>query len=172
MSAARFARSLGCGWLLCNVAGCHIPGLIPDTSTPADHAREIEPRCEGFAEERIAPLLSASTFDAVEPAYSYVKSGPDDHEARLRGARLKVKPLPAFSSKEALARVVECHEARVTLGRVAAPADDPYVLPGYWLDVDVDSEGDGFVVLVRADGIHAAQQVLERARRFVSHRAE
>lgn len=155
-----------CACLACALTfGCRIPGLVPDMRTPADRAREVEPRCAGFTEESVAALLSPSSLDSVQPAYSYVQSGPDDHEARLRGARLEIKPLPGFS-REALTRSLECHEARVTLGQAAARADDPYVLPGAWVDIDVDSKGDGFVVLVRTDQFDDARRVLERARRF------
>ena len=153
--------------LASSLAGCGgVPFLVPDTRTAADHARQVEPKCNGFGEEVAAPLLSPGVVDSVDPAYSYVESGPADREARLRGARIHVKPLPGFS-REALARDLECHESRVVLGRVPAPADDPYVLADNWLDIDVDSEGDGFVVLVRADDIDVARRVLERAQRFV-----
>ena len=163
----KVSRLGGCGWLLCSqVVSCHVPGLIPDMRTAADHARAIEPRCRGFGEQDVAPLLSASALDSVEPAYSYVKSGPNDREARLRGASIHVKPLPGLS-REALARGLECHEARVALGRIPAPAEDPYVLDGHWLDIDVDSEADGFVVRVRTDESDAARRVLERARSFL-----
>ena len=150
------------------VAGCGgIPFLSPDTRTAADHAREVAPKCRGFGEETAAPLLTARAVDSVEPAYSYVKSASNDREARLRGARIHVKPLPGFS-REAMARSLECHESRVTLGQVPAAADDPYVLSGTWLDIDVDSEGDGFVVSVRVDGIEPARHVLERAQRLAA----
>ena len=150
--------------------GCNgIPFLLPDTRTPADRAREVEPRCQGFGEQSVAPLLSPGAVDSVEPAYSYVKSGPNDREARLRGARIHVKPLPGFA-REAMARSLECHEARVTLAGVQAGVDDPYVLSDRWLDIGVESEGDGFVVTVGADGIDAARRVLQRAKRFVASR--
>src|SRR5579883_3168861 len=109
---------------------------MPDTRTAADHAREIEPKCRDFGESATAPMVAASAIDAVEPAYSYVKSGPVDREPRLRGARIRIKPLAGFS-KETIARSVECHEARVLLGQAPARADDPYVLPDHWLDIDV-----------------------------------
>jgi hypothetical protein len=67
-----------------------------------------------------------------------------------------------------MARSLECHESRVLLGRVPARTDDPYVLEGTWLGIDVDSEGDGFVVSVRVDEIEAARRVLERAQRFAA----
>ena len=152
------------------LGGCGgVPFLVPDSRTPVDHAREIEPRCQGFGEDTAVQLLSPGTVDSVEPAYSYVKSGPNDHEARMRGARIHVKPLPGFS-REAMARSLECHESRVTLGRVLARADDPYVLADTWLDIDVDSEGDGFVVQVRTDSIDAAKRVLDRGKRFAARR--
>jgi hypothetical protein len=45
--------------------------------------------------------------------------------------------------------------------------NDPYVLPDRWVDIDVDSEGDGFVAQVQSDKFDDAREVLERARRFV-----
>lgn len=163
--------AVGCCWLTCgHLVGCYVPGLVPDTRTPTDRARGIVDRCAGFSEESVASLLSPSAFDSVQPAYSYVKSGANDREPRLRGARIQVKPLPGFS-REAMARSLECHEARVTLGQAAAPAEDPYVLPGDWLDIDVDSTGDGFVVVIQADEMDAARHVLERARRFADNRS-
>jgi hypothetical protein len=162
------ATALLAGLASAGLAACYVPGLTPDVRTALDRAREIEPRCAQFSEENAAALLSPAAFDAVEPEYSYVKSGPEDRAARLRGARIRVKPLPGFS-REAMARSLECHESRVTLGRVAAPEDDPFVLPGEWLDIDVDSTGDGFVVLVRVDQVDVGRRVLDRAKRFAAH---
>jgi hypothetical protein len=58
----------------------------------------------------------------------------------------------------------------VTLGRSAAPIDDPYVLVDRWLSIEVDSEGDGFAVLVRTSDVEDAHEVLERAKRFAKRR--
>lgn len=102
----------------------------------------------------------------MDPAYSYVSSGPVDREARLRGARIRIKPLPGLS-RETIARSAECHEARAVLGQIPARPDDPYVLPDQWLDIDVESEGDGFAILARTDSTDAARRALERARRYV-----
>jgi hypothetical protein len=150
------------------LVGCSgVPFLVPDTRTAADHAHEIAPRCKDFPEDSVAPMLAPNVIDAVEPAYSYVNSGPVDREPRLRGARIRIKPLAGFS-KETIARSVECHESRVVLGQASAPPDDPYVLPGHWLDIDVESEGDGFSVFVRSDEMDTARQVLARAQRYAS----
>jgi len=71
---------------------------------------------------------------------------------------------------EALLRSLECHQAAVTVGTTSAAPEDPYVLAGSWLDLDVDSERGGFVVLVRSDSFEEAKAILERARRFVALR--
>jgi hypothetical protein len=156
--------------LAAGLSGCSgIPFLSPDVRTPADRAREIEPKCQGFGDETAAPLLARSAIDSVEPAYSHVQSGPVSQEARLRGARIHVRPLPGLS-REAMDRSLECHEARVMLGRVLAGPDDPYVLEGNWLDIDVDSQGDGFVVSILGDNIDAARRVLDKAQRFAAAR--
>ena len=149
----------------CLVACSGVPFLAPDTRTPADRARAVEPKCKDFGESAVAPMLAPTVIDSVEPAYSYVNSGPVDREARLRGARIRIKPLPGFS-KETIARSVECHESRVLLGQTPALADDPYVLPGHWLDIDVESEGDGFAILVRSDESDTPRQVLDKAQRY------
>jgi hypothetical protein len=148
------------------IAACsHFP-LVPDTRTPTDFARDLEPKCATYGEADAKDLLSLANIDSVEPLYAHVKSGTMDPEARLRGVRVHVKPLAGLS-REGLVRRVECHQERVVLGRAVAPADDPYVLPGRWLDIGADSEGDGFVVLVQIDEFADAKAVLERARRYV-----
>jgi hypothetical protein len=149
--------------LLLLLAGCHF--FVPDTRAPADRAREVTPRCEAFTEEAAAALLSPATIDSVEPAYSYVQSGPGDRQAHLRGARIHLKPIASLS-RESIARSLECHESRVLLGTTPPRTDDPYALTSQWLDIDVDSEKDGFVVRVETDDVPAARDVLERARRF------
>jgi hypothetical protein len=146
-------------------AGCRIFSPIPDMRTAADHAHEVEARCKGEPDRPIEETLPASAIDSVRPAYSYVHSGPVDPEARLRGASIHVRPLPGMG-KESLGRLLECHQVAVTLGAMTAAANDPYVLPDQWLDIDVDSDRDGFVVQVRADLFDPARQVLERAKLF------
>lgn len=146
-------------------SGCHF--FVPDTRTPADRAREIAPHCEAFTEEAAAPLLSASLIDSVEPSYAHVQSGPSFYQAHLRGARIHLKPVAALS-RETIARNLECHESRVVLGTTPAMTDDPYAFPGQWLDIDVDSEKDGFVVRSETDDMATAHDILDRAKRFAA----
>jgi hypothetical protein len=158
---AALLRALG-GAACAGLAGCFL-SPIPDLRTPVDRARELESKCTRMSEA--SPMVSPAVIDTVEPASSYVSSGPVDRQAILRGARIHLRPLPAVS-RESLQRDLECHQVRVTLGRLQGPADDPYVLPGRWVDIDVDSEGDGFVALVRTDKLDDAKELLGRARRF------
>jgi hypothetical protein len=149
---------------LTGLTGCFL-SPIPDTRTTVDRARSFDSRCKNFSEEKAALVLSASVIDSVEPAYSYVKSGPSDRAARLRGARIHVRPLPGVS-RELLQRSFECHEAAIALGTSRPQLDDPYALPDRWLDIDVESEGDGFAAVVQVDAFEDAKEVLARARRF------
>ena len=136
--------------------------------TPTDRARAMDAKCTHESEQQAAPALTSSLVETVEPAYSTVPSG-NDRAIRLRGARLHLRPALNVSA-EALQRTLECHQARVTLGAATATADDPYVLPGAWLDIDVDSSGDGLVAAVLVDHFEDARRVLDRARTFASMR--
>jgi hypothetical protein len=157
--------SLGLGL---GLGGCFL-SPVPDTRSPVDHAHEVEPRCKAFSDAATAQLFSPDAVDRVEPAYSYVATG-SDRRANLRGAAIHVRPLPGMSP-ESMTRSLECHQASITLGGAQASADDPYVLPGRWLDLDVSSEGDGFVAYARIDSIADARLVLDRARRFAARPA-
>jgi hypothetical protein len=151
------------------LSGCAILSPIPDMRTPSDRARELAPKCSGLPAGD--GLLAPALVESVEPAYSYVSSGPVDRQARLRGARIHLRPTSGLS-RESFQRTAECHEASVLLGRAGEMRDDPYVLPNAWLDISVDSEGDGFVASARTEGRDDANQVLERARRFAARGAQ
>ena len=140
--------------------------LWPDTRTPADHARAIAPRCKGQSDEPTARALVPSLVEAVEPAYSAVDSG-NDRYVHLRGARLRIRP-DLNVSAESLQRTLECHQVGVTLGAAREVNDDPYVLRGAWLDIHVDSGGDGLVAEALADRFEDAREVLQRARSFAA----
>jgi hypothetical protein len=149
------------------VAGC--AAFVPDSRTPVDRARELDAKCKDVREDSAAPLLAPANVDAIEPAYAYVSGGPNGRDAHLRGARIRVKPL-AGATRESLTRILQCHQAHVVGGSVAAAPGDPYSLPERWLAIDVESESDGFAVLVCSDDLADARRVLERARLFAGHR--
>ncbi len=153
------------------LAGCNggwwLP-VVPDWRGPAARAREMAPRCTHESESKAAAAMAPDLVESVEPAYSTVPSG-NDRVIRLRGAKLHLRPTLNVSA-EALARTLECHQVRVTLGQDAEVASDPYVLRGTWLDIDVDSSGDGLVASVRVDRFEDARRVLGRASAFATAR--
>jgi len=151
------------------LSGCLLSPFVPDTRTPLDRAHAAEQHCKTFSDGATAQIYSPAAVDHVEAAYSYVASG-NDRRANLRGAAIHVRPLPGLSP-EAMTKSLECHQASITLGTTPASTDDPYVLPGRWLDLDVSSEGDGFVAYARINSIEDAREVLERARRFAAARS-
>jgi hypothetical protein len=160
---------VACGvaaWACLCIAGCSLSPIL-GVRTPAERAHELEPRCARFSDEAIARALAPALVESVEPAYSYVSSGPIDRQARLRGARVHLRPVSDMS-RESLERSLECHQARVVIGTAKELVSDPYVLPGRWVDLDTDSEGDGFVVVIKADAVSDARDVLARARRFAA----
>jgi hypothetical protein len=170
MRSARFSALIRSGLRLglCQFLGACILSPLPDTRTPVDYAREAEARCKNFSDGAAAQLYAPEAVESVEPAYSYVANG-NDRRPNLRGAAIHLRPLAGLSP-ELLTRSLECHQASVTLGRAPATADDPYILPGRWLDLRAASEGDGFVAFARIDSIADARVVLDRALRFVAAR--
>jgi hypothetical protein len=153
-------------YCLTSVFGCHF-GPLWDFRTSTDHARDESAHCTGYTMQRNPNLFSPALVDRVEPAITHVPSGPVQDEARLRGALIHMAPAPGLT-REVLQRALECHEVHVLLGTEPELPFDPYALPGTWLDIAVDSEGDGFAVNVRNDDFPTAQNVLARARRFVA----
>jgi len=139
---------------------------IPDLRSPADHARELDARCRDFSDHASAPALTPAGIDAVEADYAHVPTG-NGSEQRLQGAKLHLRPL-AGATAQSLQRTLECHERGAVLGTSVPSPEDPFVLPGRWLDLDVGTEADGFVAVVRADNLGDAKEVLARARRYVA----
>jgi hypothetical protein len=146
--------------------GCFLSGLLPDTRTAVDRARDVAPKCAAFSEDVVRPTLAPSFIETVEPDYAFVSSGSADREARLLGVRIHMGPRPGMS-RETLERGLRCHQARVVLGETAASNRDPYSMDGLWLDIGADSDGDGFVVSVRTTAVRDARILLGRARSLV-----
>jgi hypothetical protein len=144
--------------------------LWPDTRTAVDRARELEARCTKGPERSGDVALTGAQVEAVEPDYTYVQSS-NDRAIRLRGARLHLHPDGAPSA-EALQRRLECHEALVTLGKAGELRADPFVLRDVWLDIHVESSGDGLVASVAVDkyDFDDARHVLDRAKTFAAAR--
>jgi hypothetical protein len=148
----------GCGW------GKWLP-IVPDTRTPADRAHELTERCKEDP-GRGVDALSPAIIERVEASYVWMHGGATDTN-RLRGAKLHMRP--SLSVPPAvLQRALECHEASVTLGASSELQEDPYVLPGSWLDIHVSSTEEGLVAAVGTDSFDDARRVLDRAKRFAA----
>jgi hypothetical protein len=98
--------------------------------------------------------------------YSSVEFGKSGEQSQLRGAVLAVTALPGVTA-EWLDRELECHGARLTLGRGPSSPDDPFWLPGSSVDIDVRPSKDGFIIGVAGYSSADARQILDRAQAFV-----
>jgi hypothetical protein len=112
-------------------------------------------------------LLHANAVLYIKPLYHHIIVNPNNAEDRISGAKLVLRP-PAGVSAEELTRILQCHSARVLLGKVnpADIPDDPYWLADRWLDIQVTPENGNFAVTVVADTVHDNIQVLDRATRY------
>lgn len=116
-------------------------------------------------------LLQASTVLKAEPIYSRVHTNGNE-EDRVSGAKLLIRPQEGVTA-DRLARVLQCHSARVLLGQVdrSQLPDDPTWLPDAWVDIDVTPEAGNFAVTLRSDTVAKNLQVLNRASAFAeTHR--
>jgi hypothetical protein len=155
---------LAAGVCACGPVGTY---FVPQAKTPEERARQVEEdKCGGITEDSISPLLRARGLDSVEPSYAQVLGGPNGRESRLRGARIHVRPADGLT-REGIARGLECHQSRVVLGRWPAQENEPWVLPHKWVEFDVSSEKDGFVVSAESSDIDDAKAILARSQAFV-----
>ena len=67
---------------------------------------------------------------------------------------------------EWLDRALECHGARRVLGKTPEVPNDPFWLPDGMVDIDVQSDHDGFRVIARGHNASDAREILARAKAF------
>jgi hypothetical protein len=153
------------------VAGVAACAANPPATTTAANVEKMQ--CDGSAspQEELGLLRSTSVLRA-EPLYSHVSTTNNNSEERVNGALLIVRP-PRTVSAEQMTRILQCHSARVLLGKVekAAVANDPYWLPDTWLNIEVKPSDGNFAVTISADSVHDNLQVFGRATRYASDRA-
>ena len=150
------------------VAACGSRGwwspLLPDNRTSVDRAHELDNECNGDPGPLAADALSPSSIESVQAAYMHVNQGAGG-DLRLRGANLHMRPTVNMPVG-VLQRALECHEAAVTLGRAPELPEDPYVLPGSWLEIDVSATNQGLMAAVLTDSPDDARRVVVRAHKF------
>ena len=85
-----------------------------------------------------------------------------------QGSKIAIPAQPGLTTAW-ITRNLICHQAHHLLRR-AADSQDAYWLPGAWLEFDVHSRGDLFLVDIYAADPEAANAVLTRSRAFVANR--
>jgi hypothetical protein len=147
----------GCG-------SCSWFPLLPDTRTSVDRAHELDATCEGDPGPLAADALSPSVIESVHAAYLHMNQGAGG-DLRLRGVNLHMRPTVNMPVG-VMQRTLECHEAAVTLGHAPELPQDPYVLPGSWLEIEVSPTNEGLMAAVLTDSPDDARRVVERAHNF------
>jgi hypothetical protein len=155
--------------LVTMLSGAIAPACAPahEARSPAEEAGFMEStRCGPEVNDSdLAPVLSGRAVQGVGPLYNTVEAGKSGEESRLRGAVLTIGALPGVTA-EWLDRELECHGARLTLGRITSSPEDPFWLPGSSIDIDVRPGKDGFVVGVAGYSSSDARQIFDRAQAF------
>ena len=149
-------------WL---TAGCTtmLPGAMPH-DLRFDATKLAQDRCDTTSVD--PRVYSSETVLHVTPYTRHVMGGPSGMEAHLAGAQLELRPLPGVTA-ELLQRGLECRSAELLLGRAVPAPNEPYVLPGGWVRIDVKSGGGSFLVTVAAEDPARTHEVLARAQAFV-----
>lgn len=77
-------------------------------------------------------------------------------------------PSPVGLTADQMTRILQCHRSRVLLGEenAAAVADDPYLLPDAWVDIDVRSEDGNFAIVLSSDTVRLNLELLGRAKHY------
>jgi hypothetical protein len=145
-----------------SICGCQLlgGGSIADKA-----ARTERMQCEAATTQEDLRVLQTTPVLEVEGRYAYHESGA----GHVTATRIVLRPPPGVSSAR-MTRILQCHSARVVLGRpegVALP-NDPYVLPETWLDIDVKEEEGNYVAIVSADTVAENLRVLQRAQAFAA----
>lgn len=112
-------------------------------------------------------LVRSTRVLSVEPIYSHVMTSRNNSEERVQGAKLLVRP-PKDVNAEELTRILQCHGARVLLGRVNPDTvpNDPYWLPDTWVNIDVKPENGNFAITVSAKSVDDNLAVFGRANHY------
>jgi hypothetical protein len=151
--------------VMVGAASC-LPLGCASAPAPAAQAAQVEQmQCDdSTSAQEAARILQTTKVISSEPIYSNVPTGYDDIEHRVNGAKLLVRP-PEGVSPERMTRILQCDSARQLLGRVdrVALPDDPYWLPGSWVDIRVTPEDGNYAVSIEANTITKSLQVYARA---------
>jgi hypothetical protein len=131
-------------------------------------AGEQRTACDGSTRpEREDELLQGTTILKIEPVMGHIFDAMHAVEQQVIGAKLLVRP-PAALTADQMMRILQCHRSRVLLGEenAAAVANDPYLLPDAWVDIDVRSEDGNFAIVLSSDTVRLNLELLGRAKHY------
>ena len=137
---------------------------LPASTSPQARAAEFKKlHCTNATPERTVQAFKDSHVLRVEPLLGRVHS----YAVQTIGANLLIAP-PKGVTAEQLNEILQCHTASMLLERNSeqGTGNDPYFLPGVWLEVSVKSEIGVVSVNVAADNVHDGLLVLQRAKDF------
>jgi hypothetical protein len=159
-------RFLAWSWsiALSGCGSCSWFPLLPDTRTSVDRAHDLDDTCKQEAGPLAADALSPSVIESVQAAYMHVNQGAGG-DLRLNGVNLHMRPTVNMPVG-VMQRTLECHEAAVVLGQAPELPQDPYVLPGSWLEIEVSATKEGLMASVLSTSPDDARRALERAHNF------
>jgi hypothetical protein len=160
--------SMAAAWIAVTAAGCAFfgGGSITDKATQAERLQcEAEAAGKEDRGQDDLRVLRTTAILQVEGHYDYHESGI----GKVTATRILVRP-PEGVSTARLTRILQCHNARVVLGRAgeAELPDDPYALSDAWVDIDVKEEEGNYLVSVSADHVSDNLRVLRRAKAFAA----
>ena len=151
------------------LAGLLAMGCLVSSTSPQARAAEFEKLpCTNATPERTSQAFKDSHVLRVESLLARGHS----YEVHTIGASLLMAP-PKGVTAEQLNEILQCHTASMLLERnnEQQPANDPYFLPGTWLEVSVKSEIGAVSVNVATDNVHNGLLVLQRAKDFAQAKA-
>ena len=164
LHAARFGTFYG-------VLAPAVLGLPCSCATPTPTARATQTELLQCAanDERDVRTIEGLRVLSVEPVYSYMHNGRTGSDQRIKAVRLLVRP-PSNVTPQALVGDVQCHSAHMVLGRQQSSRieNDPFWLPGAWLDIALEPDGANCALTITAEGIDPNLQILRLARAFAS----
>ena len=152
------------------LVGLPAMACLPSSASPQAKAAEFEKlHCMNATPERTSQAFKDSHVLQVEPLLARVHA----NDVHTIGASLRMAP-PKGVTAEQLNEILQCHSASMLLERnnEQGTANDPYFLPGAWLEISVKSEIGTVSVNVAADNVHDGLLVLQRAKDFARAQVE
>jgi hypothetical protein len=148
------------------------PACVHQSTPEVRAARVARMQCSDAQGKAELSILQNTAVLGAEPTYFVLTTAGASGGGTVNGAKLIVRPPPGVSALD-MTRALQCHSAKMLLGQVDPSAfqDDPYSLPGAWVDIDVKPEDGNLAVRVTADRVPQNLALVHRAMAFAdAHR--